>query len=329
MEFLKGVFAPGADKEQRRQLIKEMHERIPEVAKIERGKYSLILRTPNGQVNTLSICLIASFPAMKPILSVRGPLQHPWIDQYRFVVGANTLNAWDGKNSSLADAIIEVRDALECGYELNGGNSSSGSTSVAHQQQRLSLITPSAETINVVETSVSTADNNSASASLTPAVPSDFPKLRDLTELQLKRLLDDEIAFQHLVAEQEADADLKKMQQTISSNNVKAARSNLSKEAALTKLHEDVNALQDQLQLEIRKYEESLRTFTKEHTLNRDTLVKDVEKLCEDLDLESMDYGESFVNGETPMAEFLKEYRQKRIRYHSLQAKLEALAPKE
>ena len=39
MEFLKGVFAPGADKEQRRQLIKEMHERIPEVAKIERGKY--------------------------------------------------------------------------------------------------------------------------------------------------------------------------------------------------------------------------------------------------------------------------------------------------
>jgi hypothetical protein len=81
--------------------------------------------------------------------------------------------------------------------------------------------------------------------------------------------------------------------------------------------------------LEIRKYEESLRTFTKEHTLNRDTLVKDMEKLCEDLDLESMDYGESFVNGETPMAEFLKEYRQKRIRYHSLQAKLEALAPKE
>ena len=46
MEFLKGVFAPGgADREHRRQLIKEMHEKIPDVAKIERGKYSLILRT--------------------------------------------------------------------------------------------------------------------------------------------------------------------------------------------------------------------------------------------------------------------------------------------
>ena len=334
MEFLKGVFSPGgADREIRRQMIKEMHERLPEVAKMERGKYTMILRNPNGQVNTLSICLIASFPTVKPIFSVRGPLQHPWIDQYRFVTGSNTLNTWDPKNSSLADAIFEVREALECGYELNEGQSSRSSGSVVQQQQQqqqhLSLSNPSAESANpvveTVETSVSTSENNSALAMFTPAVPSEFPKLQELTEVQLMRLLDDEIAFEHFVADQEGDVDMKKMHQTICSNNVKVARDNLRREAELTKLHKEVNELQDQLQLEMRKYQESLSTFTKDHALNRDTLVKGVEKLCEDLDLESMDYGDLFVNGETPMTEFLKEYRQKRIRYHSLQAKLEAL----
>ena len=112
---------------------------------------------------------------MKPILSVRGPLQHPWIDQYRFVVGSNTLNTWDAKDSSLADAILEVREALECGYELNRGSSSGETVSVARQQHQLSSV-DTTNAVRTVETSVSTADNPSTLARL---LPSCLPNSRD------------------------------------------------------------------------------------------------------------------------------------------------------
>ena len=94
-------------------------------------------------------------------------------------------------------------------------------------------------------------------------MPSEFPRLQRLTDVQLARLLDDDVAFEVFVAEEEGDVDMKKMQQTISANNVKIARENLSREAGLSKLHKDVNALQDELQLEMQKYEESLGTLQK------------------------------------------------------------------
>jgi hypothetical protein len=44
------------------------------------------------------------------------------------------------------------------------------------------------------------------------------------------------------------------------------------------------------------------------------------------IDLSSEDLGEEFVNGSKPMQEFLKEYTEMREHYHSLRAKLDALA---
>lgn len=337
MEFLKGVFTPGgADRELRRQLIKEMHERIPEVCKIETGKYSLILRSPNGQVNTLSITLIGSFPTMKPIFSVRGPLQHPWIDQYRFVTGSNILNMWDSRTKgslSLADAIIEVKDVLECGYELNDpSQATSGINGINNRLAALEnpgnvYISSNQNQQEPPEPAHLTTDSGArtSSNSFTPDIPSEFPKLEELTDVQLMRLLDDEVAFDLFVEEQHNEDDMTRMRKNISLNNVKAARKNLSKEGDLTTLHDEVNQLQDVLQVELAKYDEKLSVYSKDHTLNRADLVHQLEKLADEIDMESEGVGDLFVNGETPMAAFLKEYMQKRTRYHALNAKLEAL----
>ena len=217
MDFLKHVFVPGgSEREARRRHTAEMYERVPEVEKLERGKYSLILNCPNGQVSTLFVTLIASFPEMKPIFTVRGPLQHPWIDKYRFVTGCENLNNWNRETSRLANVVIEIKNILECGWNVPedaknnsnqaastiGNNSGGGTTNTIDDRNVNQDFSPSSEgPVSSSSGTVSTGTSTQAPSILTPDIPQQFEKLNDLSDEQLMRLLDDDVAFDLFVKE--------------------------------------------------------------------------------------------------------------------------------
>ena len=115
MDFFKGVINTITQSDRKTQ-IKELCERIPTVHRIERGKYQLVLHCSNAQVSSMLVTVLDTFPNTKPILSVQGPLMHPWIDGYRFVTKCPSLNNWEGATSSLADVVLEVKASLESGY---------------------------------------------------------------------------------------------------------------------------------------------------------------------------------------------------------------------
>ena len=341
MDFLKNVFVPGgAEREARRRHTAEMYERVPEVEKLERGKYSLILNCPNGQVSTLFITLIATFPEMKPIFTVRGPLQHPWIDKYRFVTGCDNLNNWHRETSRLADVVIEIKQILECGWNvpedkrndrqevtLMDSNAGGGATTSIDDRNVNQDFTPSsAGASSSSSATVSTGTSTKSVPALLPDIPQDFEKLNDLSDEQLMRLLDDEVAFDLFVKELDIGTDVKKMREAIEKENLENARSNLTREKELTDLHNEVSVLQNKLQVEIRAYNEKLEESSKKYTLSGEEIRNQLEDASNTIDLNSEDLGEEFVHGSRPMQEFLKEYTEMREHYHSLRAKLDALS---
>jgi hypothetical protein len=44
------------------------------------------------KLNTLRIWLPSDFPSNKPVLQVLGPVQHPWLDQYKRVSGCDKVS---------------------------------------------------------------------------------------------------------------------------------------------------------------------------------------------------------------------------------------------
>jgi len=190
---------------------------------------------PNAQVSKLLITILDTFPTSPPVVSVLGPLAHPWVDQYRFVTGCTALNSWTDA-SSLVNVVLEIKDTLETGWQLNyeqqqqqqqqqqgqsltsaASRTGSGTSdpSTVHwgqqQQQASSILSGNGGNGNVKvndnssPTSSSSASSSSSSSQrnlnrsgtlvMTLAAPTHFPKLKDLSQEQLARLLQDEVAF--------------------------------------------------------------------------------------------------------------------------------------
>jgi hypothetical protein len=334
MDFLKNAFLPGvADRDARRRHTSEMYTRVPEIQKMERGKYSLILNCPNGQVSTLFITLIASFPQMKPIFTVRGPLQHPWIDKYRFVTGCENLNKWQRETSNLSDIVLEIKNILECGWNVEGFEPppSVGGDELAGDNVETIGGGASEPVRETTDTSISTSTSAAATElnQFSPDIPTEFAKLKELTHEQLVRLLDDEVAFKLFVKSQEkaeqSSSDMNKMRQAMEKSSLATARANMAREGELTALHGEVGQLQDRLQIDVARYKAKLDQYTSEHTLSEAVLRKQLDDKANELDLLSEDMGEQFVTGAKPLTEFLKDYYELRVTFHSLCAKQAAL----
>ena len=192
MDFFKGVINTITQSDRKSQ-IKELCERVPAVHRIERGKYQLMLRCANADISSMLITVLDTFPNTKPILSVQGPLLHPWIDGYRFVTKCERLNKWEGAVSSLADIVLEVKTTLETGYNYNAkelptppkperliGGISSDYVNVNADAEK--------EEYNAAIEQDRAAEQQGASDSFpvqTPDVPSEFPKLKELSEAQV------------------------------------------------------------------------------------------------------------------------------------------------
>ena len=116
------------------------------------------------------------------------------------------------------------------------------------------------------------------------------------------------------------------MKEAVERENLDKARSNLRREKDLNELYTKVNELQDKLQVEIARYNGKLEKHSGKYTAPEEVVRKQLEEASNEMDLKSEDLGEEFVNGSKPMQDFLGEYIDMRERFHSLRAKLDALA---
>lgn len=82
MSFFTSLF-----KDSRSKGITDLCAAVPGCTRSTSNKNNVVvnLKCPNSQFSSLSITILDTFPSSAPVVSVMGPLQHPWIDQYRYV----------------------------------------------------------------------------------------------------------------------------------------------------------------------------------------------------------------------------------------------------
>ena len=124
-------------KSDRQKQVDELLAQVENISRVDNTntKFQLILQSPaNGQKSSIQILLPEQFPVKGPIISVQGPLRHPWIDNYNFITKCVSLNRWTNV-SSLTDVIKEIKLVLETGY--NGpSNAINSATELQNQQHQ-------------------------------------------------------------------------------------------------------------------------------------------------------------------------------------------------
>ena len=258
------------------------------------------------------------------------------------MTGCDNLNTWNRDHSRLADIVVEIKNILECGWNVpedeqskkqgandnashNSSNIGTGESTVDDQNFNQEF-NPSSDEAGLCSSATGVSTGTSmALSSISPVVPQEFEKLKELSDEQLMRLLDDEVAFELFVKELDIGMDVKKMKESVERGNLDRARTNLSREVELSDLHTRVNELQDKVQVEIARYNGKLEKYSEKYTMSGVDIRKQLEEASNEVDLASENLGEDFVNGSKRMQDFLGEYTEQRERFHSLQAKLSAL----
>ena len=336
-------------KSDRAKHISELMSKVPGITHVDSSnlKFQCILASPaNGQVSSIMITLLEQFPSNPPIVSVQGPLRHPWIDTYNFVAGCVSLNRWTS-TSSLADVISEIKLVLEAGYNASSG--CNGGTKATNAIGMITAINPDAANDAGVQAQypgqahrnqqpqgqqqgrdAGKAEQESERYDPFPApeIPTSFANIKQLSEEQLQRLLDDDIAFGLLVRESFTDARLEQLS-SLQSSNVAQAQESLKRDEGLGQKKQEVNALQAQLAGLVDTYKVKLQELatsgvddsaavSREHVLAQ---LKDKEA---DLEEKSDTLGQSFMDGATNVQTFVPQYHELRKKIYSLRAKIRA-----
>mmetsp|Transcript_35427 Transcript_35427/g.66106 ORF Transcript_35427/g.66106 Transcript_35427/m.66106 type:complete len:422 (+) Transcript_35427:86-1351(+) len=105
MSFLWGKSKPSTDSSKARQ-VADLAACFPSIRRPNNDDNSFELAFEiDRSTNNLRIWLPSDFPANKPTLQVIGPVQHPWLDQYKRVAGCDKLTYWNGKTSTLREVV--------------------------------------------------------------------------------------------------------------------------------------------------------------------------------------------------------------------------------
>ncbi len=321
MAFFSSLF-----KDDRKKQIDALCAALPSLKRNSANKNNMILPLdcPNGRFSSLHITILDSFPQSAPVISAMGPIRHPWIDQYRFVKGCALLNNWN-ENSSLINVVLDIKRALEAGFQPLGEQSAdvaipvSGPNTVNIPGTAAGLVDKAkAATSNSSFSGVGSTTTVKAPANATAqppkssratqqtqdffVPPSSFPKLKELTQEQLARLLQDSVAFDAFKKElmtpkskegemasssskpgsnslgnssskpngatpSDAAASAESMRQlrdTIRHRTVEIARANLAKDPEFSALQNEVTTLQKQLDAACKDYTKRLHALNKE-----------------------------------------------------------------
>ena len=158
-----------------------------------------------------------------------------------------------------------------------------------------------------------------------PPVPSSFPDLASMPEASLRRLLSDDVALSTYVSSLACAKNMQELADSVTAGNLSAARVNLSQEEEIGALHAEARALQAELREKLGKFESAAkRANAGDGMTDRDVLdlLRVSAREAED---ETEDLSSSFVEGGVELPTFLKDYCEKREKFHQRQAKIERI----
>lgn len=158
----------------------------------------------------------------------------------------------------------------------------------------------------------------------TPEVEYSFiGELENLTELQLQRLLDDDVAR---AAHVNALPEVKSFRST-RDHEVESAtnftRRNLQKAEELSEIENELAGLQQQLREKYGAHSKQMQSFHQEFDGDKKVMLEELKNKHYEIDDKSEEVGQKFVDGQVELGRFMEEYKKERVEYHIIRAKIQ------
>jgi hypothetical protein len=313
------------------------------VRRIEHNKYQLLLDITNENAsNNLLLTLTDSFPQTKPICSVQGTLQHPWIDPYRFVTGCKELNSWN-ESSSLAKVILEIKRQLESGVYISTSRSKpTNMTMSSNNEVNENLIRS-----NQVPLMINNNYNNSEKMVVTDNVDDTkresahsldqgnhlhtesyaFDGLSNFDTNRLIGLLTNDILFEAFSSTFRPGNTTSRLKNELIGKNIDLAYGNKDRKVQLTKILQEIEGLQCIYDVEIHQYQSKVTHSSNDFSFTVERIITDIESNCQLKDRLTEEHGDCFVEGKSSLHQFLDNFLSKeRLQYHLMLIKKELLS---
>ncbi|OQR80957.1 hypothetical protein ACHHYP_16964 [Achlya hypogyna] len=327
----------------------------------EQSIFDVVTRLPDTRSLTLRVTLPEDFPVQAPIIQTTSRVQHAWLDTQCRVIGHIDLSSWGvhadvGRIGTFSLMYFHLSDNSTVGDILNefqrnppvmAGRAtatppppyhSPATTSTpaysqpfypsSQQQPPAYASYPSPSTSSPAPYSAYARETppkpREHMHTQTPAIPSSFPELDELSLTQLEKLVSDRQALKGYIRNMDPVINFMKLYDDLVKGNAELAERNLGFEGTISGLQNDIQSLKSQVQAAQEVL--SLKQARQQEILSRvraDVLVARVTQAAEEVDEMTEDIGSRFTNGDMDVAAFLAEFLPARKLYHLRMAKTE------
>ncbi|KDO33686.1 hypothetical protein SPRG_19299 [Saprolegnia parasitica CBS 223.65] len=309
----------------------------------EQSIFDVVVRLADARSLTLRISLPDEFPMQAPLIQTTSRVQHSWLDAQCRVVGHIDLASW-GVHADLGRIVNDILSEFQRNPPVVAGRVTSTPPPAYHAPVSPAYTQPFYPSSSGAASYATPYNNNTSQSSSytrektppplkardpymhtqTPAIPTSFPELDELSITQLEKLVSDRQALKAYIRNMDAVINFMKLYDDLVKGNAELAEKNLSYEGTLATLQMDIQSLKSQVQAAQEVL--SLKQVRQQEILSRvrgDVLVARVTQAADEVDEATEDIGSRFTNGEMDVSQFLAEFLPSRKLYHQRMAKVE------
>lgn len=162
---------------------------------------------------------------------------------------------------------------------------------------------------------------------LIPPVPSSFLKVDQMPLSELHQLVESKSFLTTFVNDTDEVKTLKAIKQSIETSNIKAAKANLVHEGEMEGLCTEVESLKEVLNLQMQQYRKlDGERVSMTHPPDLQEAIRELQKAKKDAFRESENLADEWIEGGGDnVSDFVKEFMEVRLLYHTRAAKAERL----
>ena len=163
---------------------------------------------------------------------------------------------------------------------------------------------------------------------LIPPIPSSFPEIDAMPLSEVKQVVDNKEAMEKFVESTSAVKTLRELKQSIEASNVDAAKSNLLDHEDIVKgVCTEVETLEQELNAKIEQYKKlDAERTAMTHPPDLQDAIKELTKAKKEAYRESEELADEWVeSGGENVSDFVKQFMEVRMLYHTRAAKAERL----
>lgn len=163
---------------------------------------------------------------------------------------------------------------------------------------------------------------------LIPPIPSSFPEIDAMPLSEVKRVVDDKEVMETFVESTSAVKTLRELKQSIEASNIDAAKSNLLDHEDVVKgVCTEVETLEQELNAKIEQYKKlDAERMAMTHPPDLQDAIEELTKAKKEAYRESEELADEWVeSGGENVSDFVKQFMEVRMLYHTRAAKAERL----